>query len=873
MGKMVLEGDSSGMRISDGVTVKAHSLNLDHASFVVEAGGTFTVTDSVNVYGGEVNIYGLLNEGAPALEPDFNKGSRVTVGAKGIVTVGPGGRLVATRGINVDGGFFGSQGELVLGSGSVDVDNGGIFESRQSLEIVGALNVGVVGTGQFTINTGTDEAPDGTLVNAGGITLGGGYIYVPKSITATGATTINGGELRTTTLNAAGVTLNGGTLTANNFTATGTVVVESGALNVRGKITAPGVYINGQANSNQRGWYSPGGIGTLSTATDPATRVVRVVRSEIEGNLTISQNGMLLVDAKNVRQPDGTLSILTDSVHVTGTIAYSGSLYVNRIADSDGNFPQVAAGHVISLLTSNIGISPLKGDEIDTTYATITPTLHYVVKTRDWVVKDADGSVVLAPGGSPITVEDGEVFGLAVRDYLAKAIGFTPNQAAVGKMFQTLWGYTGGAAQNDGPTIPHPSSNTHTQVPFPPVLPPPNNDIDSDYDYENIFTALDSVRTDEQLRSLYDQLSPLNSVVLSQTLRQQNNAQVSALRSRTREARSSFIPSGSFWTNTLFGDSFGFNYSTPLVAAGNNGFYAFEGYNEENPVTLWLNGGGSYTPGKRNTISTGYDSYAYSAAIGVDYRFGNAFLLGVFAGYSGSQTDFNTSGLKNENDSVLGAVYAAGNIKGLYYSALAGYSSESYTLKRNLQYGEDALLNGSHKGKPDGATFLTSAEIGYEWKSFSAKGDTWAFGPSLSLQYYHSTVDSYTESGNNTYTDWQRLSVGKQTYESFTTRLGLQVSKLVNFSLVALLPEVRGAWIHEFNDDAENIGARLSTVPGAGVFSIQGIKPTKDYGTFGAGLSLRFSDHVNASLDYDCYVFLKDVDPVHQFTGTLRISF
>jgi subtilisin family serine protease/uncharacterized protein YhjY with autotransporter beta-barrel domain len=874
MGKLVLEGEASALRIGDGTTIKAHSLNLDYANFSVEAGGTFTVTDSVNVYGGTVDVLGTLNEGAPALNPTFNKGSLVTVGAGGSVVVRAGGTLVASRGITVNGGQFTNFGEIEIGTGSITVNGGGVFSSRQDLDIAGALTVGDNGSGGFSISSGSDVEPEGELTVRGGITLGagGGYISVSGQITSIGATTINGGEFATSTFNAADVTINGGTLRiTGTLTATDTVNVEKGLFDVRGQITAPNVRISGGASLNERGWFSPGGINRIQTLTS-AEKFVSVVPSIIDGALEITKNGMLYVDVRNVRQPDGNREILFDTLHVTGAVVLQGSLYINRLPDNDGNLAQVQAGHEITLITSDTGISPLKGDEVDSTYATITPTLHYEVKTRTWVSGNE-------------AIEDGEAYGIAVRDYAPVAIAFTPNQQSVANMLQRLWKDSPGGSSTTSELPPvrpidDPAAVTTAAVPFPPVATPPNDGIDEDYDYETLFDSLDTVTTDDQLRGLYDQLGPLNSVVLGQTLRQQVRGQVGAARQRAREARSTFIPAGSFWTNTLFGDSYGFNYSAPLIASTNNGFIPFtpfDGYDEASPVTLWLNGNGSFTPGKANAITAGYDTYTANGAIGIDYRFANELLVGIFVSAGYSTTDFNNSGIKNESDTVAGAIYAAGHLRGLstssgslHYNAVAGISADSHILKRNIAQGIGSDLNGAHKGKPDGTTTFASAEIGYEWTTFSRTQDGWSFGPSLAVQYYHSSIDGYTETGTN---NWQRLAVGKQAYESFTTQLGFSISKLYNFSAVSVLPEFRASWIHEFNDDAKDIGARLASVPGARAFSIQGIAPTSDYASVGVGFSLRFSDHVSGTLDYDCYLFQDDVNPAHQLTATLRISF
>jgi uncharacterized protein with beta-barrel porin domain len=375
------------------------------------------------------------------------------------------------------------------------------------------------------------------------------------------------------------------------------------------------------------------------------------------------------------------------------------------------------------------------------------------------------------------------------------------------------------------------------------------------------------------LRDLYDHLAPINSLILGQTLRKQGRVQVDAAKKRSREARSSFIQVGALWTNSLFGDAFGFNYATPLVASTRNGFVPFEGFDGERPLTLWLNGGGAFTPGRGSEITTGYDTYGYNATIGADYRFSDAFLVGILIGYGGTRTDFNAGGVKNESDSFAGGVYAAGHVGGWFYSGALSASSDSHSLKRGIYAAPDSPLNGNYKGTPGGETFAVSLETGYEWRAYAEKGANWSFGPVFGIQYLHSNIDAYTESGfTGGAQPWQRLDVGKQSMESFTTSAGLQISKLINLDSLTLLPEFRASWIHEFNDDAPGITAKMN-IPGVRQFTVQGIKPTKDYTNIAFGLSLSLSERASLSAEYDCYLFLKNEDPTHQVSATLRFSF
>ena len=400
-------------------------------------------------------------------------------------------------------------------------------------------------------------------------------------------------------------------------------------------------------------------------------------------------------------------------------------------------------------------------------------------------------------------------------------------------------------------------------VPAPPI---DTSAYDPDFNYDSIFQAVDEFDEDAQLRHFYDVTMPYNNVVLHQTLQQQVRGQANAFKSRAREARSTFIQPASLWSSPLFGNAYGFNHSASLPSSGS---LPYSSYREETPVTLWLNGGASYSPGRGNTSSSSYDSYGYNATVGADYRFSNQFLIGALIGYSGSETDFQTSGIKNEGGSILFGTYAAGHAKGFYYNLLLGASTDSHTLKRDVYFAGGSELNGRFRGKPDGLTFVESAEIGFEWRTEETLGrNAWAFGPTLAIQYFYSSIDAYTESGPS----WQRLTVDKQKLESFTTSLGWRVSHTINFRSATLQPEIHAVWIHEFLDDTRDITSAIQA-PGAQKFTIHSTKPSRDYANIGVNLSVLLTENLTITGEYDCYFLQKNMDPTHQVSATLRYSF
>jgi len=863
MGDIVFEDDAARLRIDAGQTVKALSLNLDYAgtAFTVAEGGAFLVSDSVNVYGGSVDVAGTLGEtgvtleyGAGAANPVFNKGSQIYVGEKGTFLVRETGTVTAGRGIIVNGGVFDNRGTLDIG-GEITVANGGQFFSSRDISFGGDV---VVAGGSFEINTATTGAATGNLTLSGygsaRITAAGGALTVPETLTlASGSLTLEGGSLSAKDILLVGgkVQLSGAAiLRAETLSAAagGIVMENGGALNVTGDIN---LRSGGIAQSFQLGGatvagtainyslYSPGGFTKIRLATDPVTGAVGHSPVRLDGNLVMGDTGVFWVDAKMVAQPDGTETLVSDVLTVSGNVTLAGILYINPL-----NVITTVAGEAGRVLLLQLEDPLLEvAGEFDMTRSNtaITPTLHYnVVK---------EGSFVYGEPTPDYAWETG-------------ANRFTPNQRRIGRMFNALY-----TKLHPDVSVTLPGSPATVNVPaatraaadvFIPSIGTAEeieDVLDPEYDYGAIFAALDTAPTFSALASLYDQLAPTNSLILGETLRQQLRAPVSALRSRSREARSGFIQPGALWTNPLFGDSVGFNFNS------------YNGRNDETPVTLWANGGGSYAPGKKNETTRGYDTYGYSVTLGIDYRFNPCFLIGALAGISGTETDFNTSGLRNSGDSIFFGVYAAGSAGGWFYNGMVAGSADSYSLKRDITAVSAAA--GHFKGKPSGSTFFANFETGWEWRH-----EGWAFGPIAGIQYSRSDINAYTESGDAE--AWQRLRVGKQKIDSLTSSLGFRISKVFHFSSISILPEIRASWLHEFEDGQRKVHATFN-IPNEGAWgaTLDASKTARDYFNGSAAFTFLLRENIPFSLEYDVFAFQSNPPPPpqHQISATLRVSF
>ena len=835
MGEVVNE--SAGMVISK--DVKAHSINLDHDStqMEIQAGKKFTVTDSVSVRGGTLTIKGELTEGSPNADAGFFKGSQVYVASGGQIVLTSTGKLTASRGILVEDGTFTNN------SGTVNVLAGGVYVSNGTFSNSGAGLIDVadglyVSEGTFSnLGTGTINVAaagaDWAAQLVESQATNNGTLNVDGSFLVWGGMLTNGG-----TVDAAAVLAVGGSGAVNsskNLNLTGGIEVSEGTIEVtqpNGQIQAGGDILIGENGILKAPSKVGSGAnvvlagGTVEATTLEASGAVQYYGGNLSVDTVVGQlqlrggvfsvaglgqqgslnvNGTMAIDSAagfsvDVARSGGLLA--GDSITASGNIELGGTLVCVEQAGLNATL-----GESFVFLESTGGT--ISGD-FDQNMTMVTPTWYYDVQIAS---NQKTASAVVA------------------RDYNLPSISLTPNQRAVGEVFNGLL--------NGG------------------------EDPGSGFDYENqIYAKLDALPTVEALAAAYNSMMPVNAMTVGEDMVRQMRAQSGAMRSRATEARRGALQPGSVFTNFLFGDSYGFNYAAhPLIASTEYGYIPFDGPDLEQRFTVWVNGGGSYAKGRDSATNPGYDAYGYNGTLGFDYLFSPQALVGVLVGYSNTQSDSNLSGTENDNDSILGAVYAAGSTEGFFYSGMVGYGVDGYSFKRRVDLGGGAVSD--YQAKPDGNSWMGYLEVGYEWHP-----EDWTFGPTLSLQYIRGEIDGYTETGTGAF----GLTVDDQTFESLTSTLGWRVGKVVHWEAMTILPEVRVGWIHEFENSSHDITSMMS-VPGAGKFTVKGANPTNNYANLGASVGMALSPNATMSLHYDCYVFLKDANPTHQASATFRLSF
>ncbi len=655
----------------------------------------------------------------------------------------------------------------------------------------------------------TDTAYSGRLTGTGSLQkVGAGNFTLTGDSDFTGGAAVAGGTLTMSSAKALGggpVSVVGGTLKMTG------AAEFAGGLTVSGGIaeTASGP-ITAQQGISVRGTgtFSPGGAGAATLS--------------VSGNLAFSEAGTLRVDV-----PAGA----KDRVNVTGGVTFSGG-YIKIGAGSVA--PDFNVQDYV-FLTSTAGISgrPLgvigEVDPVTGNNSAYTPRqvvgaeagVYYAVPIAYRFDLNAAGEGLLAAG----------------YDYASQSIlsGLNSNEAAVAYALNDLERAVGRDANNDPDDV--------------------------------LLAALNQVQSVSSLAEAYDSLMPVNTMTVSRSLTKQANALTNNFDRRSRSVRRGSILPGSIWTNYLFGDSYGFDYSAHPLVASNNNEIPYLGLSEEYPVTIWLNGGGSYWKGKADGFSPTTKSTQYAANIGVDYTWQNGhglrtavYSVGLLAGYSNITDKISGAGSRNEINAASLGIYGSAYYNGFFGNVLASYAVNSYDFKRDINIGSMALTANA---SPDGGQYLGYINAGYEWEYRN-----WMHGPIVSLQYSNSTVDGYTENG----ADNQNLTVGKQTFDSLLAAIGWRVSTRIETETATFLPEVRISYNHEFLNDGGAITSSMAN-PNARPFTVHTADPGRDYVNVGIGVTVLLSETVSVSLDYDASLFQENTDPQHTINAMVRVSF
>jgi outer membrane autotransporter protein len=265
---------------------------------------------------------------------------------------------------------------------------------------------------------------------------------------------------------------------------------------------------------------------------------------------------------------------------------------------------------------------------------------------------------------------------------------------------------------------------------------------------------------------------------------------------------------------------------------------------------MWLRGNFNSANGSASPASTGFDGKQWGVTGGVDYRLKPQSYVGMALGYGNATLDFKPIGRGNVDTtswtwSAYGSTYVGSNF---YLDAIFNYGYAGYDTARHIVYEESgATLNRTALGDTSGTTLSGGLSLGYDLNV-----SAFTISPAVGYFYSRAKIDPFTENGAS----GLDLAYDTQNYNSSTANVSLAINYAWKTRWLALLPHVRGEYLHEFNKDIEVFGVRFANDPFSGTANptplvvVSSDVPDQWYWRLAAGISAQFQFGVSAYAEY-----------------------
>ena len=351
-------------------------------------------------------------------------------------------------------------------------------------------------------------------------------------------------------------------------------------------------------------------------------------------------------------------------------------------------------------------------------------------------------------------------------------------------------------------------------------------------DKQTVSIALDLL-SESQYPAVFDAISPAFYASLPETVIEQTNARTQMLAQRASAVR---LGARGF-------QAIGIEAPLKYDKDGRGVMDAKDGKNilspaDDNNWGVWVQANGIFAHAAGIGGVSSYNFQNGGFLVGGDYRWSENFVTGVYGGYQGTYSKYGNGGVTTINGVDFG-VYAGYQNGGFYTDAILGGGSSSYAVRRPIQF---STVNRTAISRPDGGQFTSYLGLGYDWNV-----GNFTFGPILSGQYTYAGIAPFTENGAGALD----LAVGQQNASSLRSSLGGRVAYTWNVSnTIALIPEGRLLWQHEFLENSRNIGASLDGGGGPS-FDYTTSAPSRDAVFAGAGISAQFGANWNAYFYYN----------------------
>ena len=317
------------------------------------------------------------------------------------------------------------------------------------------------------------------------------------------------------------------------------------------------------------------------------------------------------------------------------------------------------------------------------------------------------------------------------------------------------------------------------------------------------------------------------------------------------------------------------NEQSDVLFAGNNQVYAINRGGAASSdiggkLGFWMNGSYSFGDNDSTFNQLGYDYDSWSTVLGVDYKLTNQMIVGLAFDYSNIDANFDGHRGGSDTDSYSGSIYSSYFITDNFHlDAVASYGGSDYEINRKLFYvittgPLPGTVDTVAEGETDGDQLSFNFNAGY---NFSYEG--LSIAPYASVNYLTMQIDSFKED-KNTGDGWA-MGFNEQNIRSLTTTVGSQASYAISVPFGVVIPQIHGAWHHEYKNDGRTAKATLLGDALAQTIDIDIAGPDRDFYTVGADVAAVLTHGVTTFASYNALVGYNNVDS-HTFTLGFRLE-
>lgn len=241
-----------------------------------------------------------------------------------------------------------------------------------------------------------------------------------------------------------------------------------------------------------------------------------------------------------------------------------------------------------------------------------------------------------------------------------------------------------------------------------------------------------------------------------------------------------------------------------------------------------------YSASDREATAKGdaYNQHNEAVILGLDYRFSNTLFAGATFNYLTGDTDFTGADGplgSTDVDSYVFGLHGSKYWGNVYLDALVTYGEFDLDIERidNTGPGPSSRYGAS----PDGNISSADITLGYVHSH-----NRWRVTPATKLLYMDGSIDGYLE---NLRSDFifapPPRAVEKQDFEALNAELSVQFDYVVLKNWGVLIPSLKLAYNHEFEDPHTVRGARIGL--GEGSFAERPEAPDADTASVRLGVS------------------------------------